>query len=247
MTFTIKIADIPIEITCEDKETRNFFQAYLTDEPATIFIEVTPEEYTRTKRKNIELAAQKGLLIEDIAPWYVEKNAIHGLLANTLIDYDVLLVHGSAVVLDGEAYIFLADSGTGKSTHTRLWREAFGDRAWMLNDDKPMLRKTESGILVYGSPWDGKHHLSRNASAPLRALVKLSRSEGNSIEQMPKTDALAMLLEHAIRAKNAEKMGEVLQLETEIVNQVGTFYLACNMEPEAAIVAWQGITGRKIT
>ena len=83
--------------------------------------------------------------------------------------------------MDGAAYLFTAPSGTGKSTHTRLWREVFGDRVWMINDDKPMLRISENLVTAYGTPWNGKHHISRNASAPLKAIVQLNRGKENII------------------------------------------------------------------
>ena len=112
---------------------------------------------------------------------------LHALLAEKLVAYGALLMHGSALCMDGNAYIFTAKSGTGKSTHARLWREAFGDRVWMINDDKPMIRVDE--MRVYGTPWDGKHHLSRNASAPLKAIVKLERAEENRVAPLAKADA----------------------------------------------------------
>lgn len=112
---------------------------------------------------------------------FLENNAIHALLAEKLVSHDVLLMHGSALCIDGEAVIFTAPSGTGKSTHSRLWREVFDDRVWMINDDKPLLNVTETGITVYGTPWDGKHRLSRNACAPLKAIVSLERGEENHI------------------------------------------------------------------
>ncbi len=245
MTFSVKIAGVPVEIRCQQERNREFFKEYLSEESPFFSVEPVLYDLEQAEQSLKETAIKEGKTNTRVPAWFVENTAIHALLANALIDYDVLLAHGSAIVMDGETYIFIANSGTGKSTHTHLWRDAFGDRAWMLNDDKPMLKKTEDGILVYGTPWDGKHHLSRNAYAPLKALIKLTRGETNSIEPMQKSDALAMLLEHALRAKNAEKMGKVLQLETEIVNQVEAYHLGCNMEPEAALVAWQGITGRK--
>ena len=115
---------------------------------------------------------------------YLENMSIQNILSKRLLDYNVLLLHGSALCMDGEAYIFTAPSGTGKSTHVRYWRETFGDRVWMINDDKPMIRMENGKATVYGTPWDGKHHLSRNASAPLKAVVWLKRDKENHIERL---------------------------------------------------------------
>ena len=80
--------------------------------------------------------------------------------------------------MDGEAYIFTAVSGTGKSTHAMLWREVFGERVRMINDDKPLIRITPEGkAVVYGTPWDGKHHLSKNSAFPLKAICWLTRAK----------------------------------------------------------------------
>lgn len=96
------------------------------------------------------------------------------MLAAALLYYNILLMHGSALCMDGEAYIFAAPSGTGKSTHARLWREVFGDRVWMINDDKPLVRVEEERAFVFGSPWCGKHKLGCNGSARLKAVVELT-------------------------------------------------------------------------
>ena len=76
-----------------------------------------------------------------------------------------MLLHSSAVVVDGYAYLFSADSGTGKSTHTGLWKQHFGDRAYIINDDKPAIRKVDGEWYVFGTPWSGKTDTSVNPRA----------------------------------------------------------------------------------
>lgn len=105
---------------------------------------------------------------------FLENNAIHILVADKLVDYNVLMLHGSALAFDGEGIIFSVKSGTGKSTHSRHWREVFGSRVRMIND-KPMLNINE--MKVYGTPWNGKHRLGNNNSAPIKAIVKIERAE----------------------------------------------------------------------
>ena len=48
-------------------------------------------------------------------------------------------IHSSVISLNGGAVLFLGESGTGKSTHTRLWREHIPG-AELLNDDSPIVR-----------------------------------------------------------------------------------------------------------
>ena len=99
-----------------------------------------------------------------------------------MISYDTILFHGSVIAVDGIGYLFTAKSGTGKSTHTRLWREYFGDRAAMVNDDKPLLKITDSSVIAYGTPYNGKHRLGTNISVPLKAICILTRAADNHIE-----------------------------------------------------------------
>lgn len=174
---------------------------------------------------------------------FLENNAIHSLLARALIWENVLLMHGSALCMDGLAYIFTAKSGTGKSTHTRLWRETFGDRVWMINDDKPLLKISETGATVYGTPWDGKHHLSRNACAPLKAIVKLERDTFTHIEPMTKMEAFPMLLTQTFASNDSAVMVRMMELEKQLLDTVDFYALGCNMDPGAAKVAWEGMNG----
>lgn len=102
---------------------------------------------------------------EDIArergavPWpeaYPETLAVYRKIAERLPEYGGFVFHGSAIAVDGQGYIFTAKSGTGKSTHARLWREMLGARAVMVNDDKPIIRVAEGAARVYGTHWDGR-------------------------------------------------------------------------------------------
>ena len=127
---------------------------------------------------------------------YLETLAVYRKLAQLLVQDDILLMHGAVVAVDGQAYLFTAQSGTGKTTHTRLWMQQFGDRAVMVNGDKPLLHITNEGVTVYGTPWDGKEHLSTNTSCPLKALCILTRSETNHIERISKKEALSLSLIH---------------------------------------------------
>ncbi len=155
------------------------------------------------------------------------------------------MFQGSAGAVDGEAYLFPAPSGTGKSPHARLWREAFGDRAVMINDDKPLLRVSEEGVRVYGTPWNGKHRLGGNLSAPLKALCVLTRDERNHIEPISREEAFAVLFQQSYRPAREENLPRLLALLERLSRKVGLYRLGCNMEPEAAIISYQGMQEEK--
>ena len=124
---------------------------------------------------------------------YIETLAVYRKIAEQMPTYDTVLFHSSAVAVDGAAYLFAAKSGTGKSTHARLWRELLGDRAIMINDDKPLLRITDAGATVFGTPWNGKHRLGTNGSAPVRAICVLERGVQNNIERIGPKEAYPIL------------------------------------------------------
>ena len=109
-----------------------------------------------------------------------------------------------------------------------------------------MLRIGQDGVVtVFGTPWDGKHHLSRNMSAPLKAVAKIVRSGTNQIRQVSKAEAFPLLMKQAYSSKDPVVMTRVLGLEKQILDAVPFYVLHCNMEPEAALTAYEGIVGNR--
>lgn len=246
--MVIELAGVPVEVRCAYAENEAFFRDYAVskplgaDIPPRFTIAPTAADLARMQADLDRTAAEEGRAPKrDYAPAFLENNAIHALLAEQLIHYDVLLMHGSALCMDGQGYIFTAKSGTGKSTHARLWREAFGERVWMINDDKPMLKITEAGVTVHGTPWNGKHHLSRNAAAPLKAIIALSRDETNHIEPLSRADAFPVLMRQCFGSRDPSIMLRIIELEKRMLDAVDFYKLGCNMSPEAAQVAWLGM------
>ena len=234
--FTAELAGVPVQIRCRYPENRRFLREYLTEKSPSAVIE--PSEADLSKMR--EILRSENLSVD--SPVYVENNAIHGLLAETLCDYGAVLIHASAVALDGEAFIFMAPSGTGKSTHTRLWLDFFGGRAFMLNDDKPLLKVTPEGVYAFGTPWNGKHHLSRNTAVPVRAIAEVHRDTRNFVESC--ADPFPALFRFVYRSRNPDTMEKILRLEDEIIRRIPFFHLHCNMNPEAAEISYKGLVSR---
>lgn len=239
--FTVKLADIPVRIRAIHPEMRRFLQDYLTEEEAEITIETRQEDIDRERVMSARTRAAEGLPEIRSREDYLETLAVYRKLAEALVERDVLLFHGSVVAVDGEAYLFTAKSGTGKSTHTRLWRQAFGDRAVMINDDKPLLHVSVDGVCAYGTPWNGKHHLGGNCSAPLKALCILERDKENHVERVSPEDAFPRMLQQCYLPEDGEKVEKILALLERMSQCVNLYRLGCNMEPEAALVSYQGM------
>lgn len=239
--FRIGIAGIPVAVRCQFQENQEFFRDYFTEQEPVLTVEPGTADLQRVKEKFERLDAASDIQVSHRSDSFLENNAIHAILAEKLVREGVLLMHGSALCMDGAAYIFTAKSGIGKSTHARLWQEAFGDRVWMINDDKPMLRFTGTEVRVCGTPWNGKHHLSRNASAPLKAIVELERSETNRIEPMKKADAFSLLMRQCVISRDPVTMMQIMELEKRLVSAADFFKLGCNTEPDAAVAAYEGM------
>ena len=168
----------------------------------------------------------------------LELLAVYRRIAEQMPFRDTFLFHGSAVAVDGAAYLFTARSGTGKSTHTRLWREMLGDRAVMVNDDKPLIRLTEDGAVVYGTPWNGKHRLGANISVPLKAVCILERAKQNTIRAITREEAFPMLIQQSYRPLDPAALAKTLSLVDRLSRTVSLYRLGCNMDPEAAELSY---------
>lgn len=124
---------------------------------------------------------------------FVLGNATMIAYAYATADKKTVLMHASVVSLEGKGYLMTAPSGTGKSTHTRLWRQCF-DQCELVNDDNPVVRIEQGKAMVYGSPWSGKTPCYRNVCHPVGAYVRLFQEPENNIHPYQPLEAYAMLL-----------------------------------------------------
>ncbi|MBO5726750.1 MAG: hypothetical protein J6S00_06805 [Clostridia bacterium] len=156
-----------------------------------------------------------------------------------LLDFDGMMLHSSAVVVDGKAYLFSAKSGTGKSTHTELWLKLFGDKAYILNDDKPAVRYVDGKLYAYGTPFSGKHDLSANTRAEVAGICFIERAIDNSIEQIPPSKSVPLMLEQTIRSNDITFMDKLLFVMDKLLTGVKVYKLCCNMDISAARLAYE--------
>ena len=157
-----------------------------------------------------------------------------------LLDHNGLMLHSSAVVLEGKAYLFTAPSGTGKSTHTEKWVRLFG--ATYLNDDKPALRLVEDRWMAYGTPWSGKHDLSDPRGVPLGGIAVVRRAEENAIRPMPAEEALPYIMSQTSYLLNARRMEIMLTLMDALLRKVPVWEILCRNEDAAAYVSHDAMT-----
>lgn len=158
-----------------------------------------------------------------------------------LLSFGGMMLHASAVVVDNRAYLFSAASGTGKSTHTDMWLKKFGDRAYILNDDKPAIRKIDGVWCACGTPWSGKYDISRPACVPLAGIAFLNRDTTNHIERYTGPMVAYELLNQTLR--HEKLVDKVMDVVGQLVAEIPVWKLFCNMEPEAAEVSYAAMSG----
>lgn len=242
-TFTIRLADKRIRIVPMYETIREYCKEYITDESDAVdFIVKTGVGDIEFEREYSDReAVREGKEAVCYPDDYLETLAVYRQIAEWMPFQDTLLFHGSAVAVDGRAYLFTAKSGTGKSTHTRLWREYFGERAVMVNDDKPLLRVRDDSVFVCGTPWNGKHRLSTNIEVPLTSICILTRAEENSIQRITPSEAYPMLLQQSYRPADTKALAQTLMVLERLQEKVAFYRLGCNMSMKAAEVAYNGM------
>ena len=240
--FTLEIASHAVAVRAFFESSQTYCRDYLTCCAPEAMVQISRDDLIRERTIYAQTEGAEAASVGNLPDASLEITAIQRKLAQVFFAWDILLFHGSSVAVDGAAYLFTAKSGTGKSTHTRLWRETLGDRATMINDDKPFLRVTEDGVLVCGSPWNGKHRLGADLSVPLKAICLLERGEDNEIHKVSAGEVLPTLLQQTNRPMNGKLIPKYLEL-LDCLSQHTAFYrLRCNMELEAAKVSFEAMS-----
>ena len=238
--FLMEIAGHTAAVHSLFDSTPYYFTSYFSKKEPEFSITVTAEDLI-FEQKDADLeAAEEGFRPRVFSDPFLERATVQRQFAEFLISRDIVPVHGSAVAINGKAYLFTARSGTGKSTHTRLWRECFGARATMVNDDKPFLELSPAGIIAHGSPWSGKHGLDSNVSLPLQGICLLERGAENVIRRA-EPEQLRELLK-GFRPRTEAQAHRYADALTGLLSGVPLWHMFCNREQEAAKIAYQAMS-----
>lgn len=232
MERSYKIADVILNIDANELEERRYrvYEIDYTDKPQII----ADGDWTIIKKESPNFPDQ-----------FCKYSANSREFYNKLLQFDGCIIHSSAIIIDGTAFLFTADSGTGKSTHTTLYRRVFGDeRVRILNDDKPAVRLEDGQFFAYGTPWSGKSDLNLNLRVPLGGICLLRRGEKNEIRPLTGKAALFAILGQTIRPKDESGMEKLLGLVSKLLEQIPVWEMHCNMDPEAAVVSYEAMSGK---
>ena len=163
-------------------------------------------------------------------------------LGMMLLPYNVVAIHSSCIVYKDKAVLFLGESGTGKSTHTRLWRENI-EGAFLLNDDSPFLKVEDGKVWAYGSPWSGKTPCYKQERYELKGCVRLSQAKENIIKKLSVLQAYAAIHpscppEFAYDTKLYDYVGGFINV---LLSNVPFYHLACLPDRAASLLSFNTI------
>ena len=233
MNNIYRIADKNIKINSLYSFVHVYCKKYRTDGEPDFEIEITCKD----------IDAERKTVKADVTGGWLEISAVYRKIAEIMPKYDTLMIHGSAISVDGEGYLFTAKSGIGKSTHVKLWQELLGDRAVIVNDDKPFIRISENEARVYGTPYSGKEGLNTNISVPLKAICILERSEENRIEQINFRETFPILIQQTYHPSDREMFDRTFNLLDRLKLFVKFYRLSCNKKLEAAEISYSAMKG----
>ena len=161
-----------------------------------------------------------------------------------LLKFGGFMIHSSCIAYDGKAYLFSADPGTGKSTHTSLWQENI-DGVTVINDDKPAVRWIDDRFYAIGTPWSGKTDQNTDIAVPVGGLALLYRGNENKIS---KTDAAAIvpfLMRQTAFPSKPENTDRLVELMDRFISTVPIFRFECDISEQAVKTSFEAMTGQK--
>lgn len=174
----------------------------------------------------------------------IEGTELHRNVAEWLPLHNAFVLHSACFDVDGVGVAFAAHSGTGKTTHMQLWQELLRDKMVIVNGDKPIVRFFDDEPetpYAYGTPWNGKEHLGCNMRTPLKHICFIERSETNFVEKIDKSDAIERIFNQVYMPKDPVAVMNTMQLIDRLLSCCKLWTIHCNMEPEAAEIAYNTI------
>lgn len=230
--FTVRIADLNVKIHNRYGFIEELCRDYMTEDGAAdIEIDLTDEELEREALYSAEEFGRE----------YLEATAVYRKICEEIPLFGAIYMHASVVALDGEAYAFAARSGVGKSTHSALWLRHFGERAFVVNGDKPLLRFSGGKLLVYGTPWCGKEGMHTNTAVPLKAICFIERGKVNGIRRADADEALGRIFKQILVPREERRLSAFMEVLDRVMSEIPMYVLTCNISDEAAVTAYNGM------
>ena len=231
-----EIADLRIDIKNRCEYTTRHCAEYLScdqDAPAHFSVEVTEEEFYAEKA-----------LSPGFSDGYIENICLYRKICLKAPAFGRMLLHASILAYDGAGYAFLGKSGTGKSTHSKLWLEHIPS-AYIVNGDKPLLACDGEDVYAYGTPWKGKEKFGCKDKVRLKALCFLRQSKQNKLVRLDDSTAVQLLFGQLLMPREECAVVKTLEYADNIIKKVPAYLLDCDISQEAVKTSFEGLIGKK--
>ena len=215
---------------------------YLEKHCAAYVTEGTPDFTVTVTDKMIETEKQNAVEIPAGADdGYFESLCAIREIAHRLPSYGAFLFH-AVIEYKGEAIAFTAPSGTGKSTHIKNWRRAFGREVGIVNGDKPLIRVENKLVTAYGTPWSGKEGYNENFGVSLTAICFLEQGQQVSIRKIESEEYIRRLLPQTYFSTDRESLDKCGKLFARLCTLVPAYVLSATISQEAVRKAYDEIS-----
>lgn len=231
----LKVADLIVEFEprYDIMKSRVKQYIYTGEKQPDVTINLSEQYFLDRQKENPHLSLSEVEALYTSSYFYTE-----------IVKFDGIMLHASCVQYENYAYLFSANSGTGKSTHTHLWLEKFPE-AEILNDDKPAIRYIDGKFYAFGTPWSGKFDESINTKTEIAGITFLSRGETNEIERVEGNTATIDFLNQTVRPTNKNYMLQFMDILDKVLSEVPVYRLKCNMSLEAVETSYNKMNPRR--
>ena len=228
-----EIAGLRVKIENRYDFTTKFCQEYLSEDQTSqvhIVARASEEEFLEEKKYSGKFS-----------DGYIENICLYRSLCCQIPLFNRMLLHCAVLEYEGKAYAFLGRSGTGKSTHTRLWKKYLGSPK-MVNGDKPILEWVGDGFIAHGTPWRGKESWGERTSAPLYGLCFLEQAKENSIRKLSPAEVSSRLFGQILLPEEEENLISTLELADKLIATTPAYLLKCDISKEAVKLSFEAMT-----
>ena len=223
--FKIKLADIIVEVDNRQSYVSDYCKDWLCDGTPDFRAQVTPAEVNcYIKNCGYEVTSEA-----------VERILLSRKIAAKLPPYHAFLIHGGVMEYEGHGIIFSAKRGVGKTTHMNLWREAFGERAKIVNGDKPVIKREGNTFVAHGTPWRGKENFGDNSSVKIDKLCFIKRADTPSVEKISPKQAWTRLCRQTVYPENAAYYDAFAKDMADFLSSVDIYVISVNQDIESAL------------
>ncbi|MBR2877011.1 MAG: hypothetical protein IKC01_07725 [Clostridia bacterium] len=227
----LSVADLIVQVEPKYNllKTRSVPYIYSGEKKPDVIINLSDKFFSDRQKENPHLSIDECEYIYTGFYFYTE-----------IVKFDGVMLHASAVQYENFAYLFSANSGTGKSTHTHLWLKKF-PTAEILNDDKPAIRLIDGKYYAFGTPWSGKFDESINTKTEIAGITFLERGETNTIEKVSGGDVTIDFLNQTVRPGKKEYMIPFMEVLDKILSNVPVYKMKCNISLEAVETSYRAM------